>query len=324
VRKWADWILVDGVSISKCCQRILNDLGIRIHRSTVADVLSDPALIGKFYSYTTEVVRDATGRKRKIDVDEKDWLLVYEDPSQAILTQEQFYALRERFQRNRENSPRNTRYYYPPLKSLIFHSCGRRMVGVYRSGSPWYRCLPCRVWIKAMPLWEEIREGLRGILLQPERLIPAVKAQIDSGQSMQRLEEELSHNKRLMGVLEQAEQKALRLHLYLDNYPVGKLEAELSRIEGQQEQLIQERNRIEQQIRDLRRAIVNEEGVKRFCEIVASNLDNIDESRWRLLLEAMNLRVLVSDKTTVVKVTVPAAKKGEDVIALCTSQSSGR
>lgn len=35
VRKWADWILVDGVSINKCCQRMLSDFGVRIHRSTM-------------------------------------------------------------------------------------------------------------------------------------------------------------------------------------------------------------------------------------------------------------------------------------------------
>ncbi len=48
----------------------------------MVDVLSDLALIGKFYAYVTKVVRDATGRKRKTYVDEEDWLLVYEDPSQ--------------------------------------------------------------------------------------------------------------------------------------------------------------------------------------------------------------------------------------------------
>ena len=49
----------------------------------------------------------------------------------------------------------------------------------------------------------------------------------------------------------------------------------------------------------------------------------MDDSRWRLLLEAMNLRVSVSDKTTV-RMAVPAAKEGGDVIALCTSRSDGR
>jgi len=323
VRKWADWILVDGVSINKCCWRMLKEAGIKIHRSTIVDVLSDPALVGKFYSYTTKLVRDTSGRKRRIPVDEKDWLLVYEDPAQTILTQEQFYALRERLRRNKENSPRNTKRYYPPLRSLIFHNCGRRLVGVYRNGGPWYRCLPCRTWVKAIPLWEEIREGLRNILLQPDRLIPAMKAQIDNGETVERLEEELRQKQQQAKMLEQAEQKALRLHLFLPNYPIDKLEAELHRIEEQRKQLLQETNKVEQQITELRQAIVNEEGVRRFCEMVASNLDNMDDNRWRLLLEAMNLMVFVSDKTTA-RVTVPAAKQGEDVIALCTSQSSGK
>jgi len=302
---------------------MLKEAGIKIHRSTIVDVLSDPALVGKFYSYTTKLAIDTSGRKRRIPVDEKDWLLVYEDPAQAILTQEQFYALRERFQRNRENSPRNTKRYYPPLRSLIFHSCGRRLVGVYRNGVPWYRCLPCRIWVKAIPLWEEIREGLREIILQPERLIPAMKTQIDNGQSVERLEEELRQKQQQTNVLEQAEQKALRLHLLLPNYPIDKLEAELNRIEEQKKQLLQETNKIEHEIRKLRQAIINEEGVRYFCEMVASNLDNMDDNRWRLLLESMNLMVFVSDKTTA-RVTVPATKEGEDVIALCTSQSSGK
>ncbi len=132
----------------------------------MVDVLSEPALIGKFYAYVTKVVRNATGRKRKTYVDEEDWLLVYEDPSQVILTGEQFYALRERFQHNRENSPRNTKHYYPPLRSLVFCKCGRRMVGVYRSRKPWYRCLNCGIWIKTLPLWNEVKQGVREMLLQ--------------------------------------------------------------------------------------------------------------------------------------------------------------
>ena len=140
---------------------------------------------------------------------------------------------------------------------------------------------------------------------------------------MQHLEEGLSHNQQRLQMLEQAEQKALRLHLYLPNYPIGKLEVELGRIEEQRGKLTQERNRKEKQVKDLRQAIVSEEGIKRFCEIAASNLDNMDDNRWRLLLEAMDLRVFVGDKIGV-KVLVPATKKDEDVIALRTSRSGGR
>ena len=324
VRKWADWILVDGVSINKCCQRMLDNFGTRIHRSTMVDILSDPALIGKFYAYTTKVVRDATGRKRKTYVDEEDWLLVYEDPGQAILTEKQFYALRERFQRNRANSPRNTKHYYPPLHSLIFCKCGRRMVGVYRSREPWYRCLNCGIWIKALPLWDEVKQGVREMLLQPERLIPAVKAQFGSGKSTEHLEQDLKTNRQQLEMLEQAEQKALRLYLYLPNYPFEKLETELHRIQKQRQELSTECCTLQRQIRELKQAMVNEEGVRRFCQIATRNLDSMDDSQWRVLLETMRLRLIFDGKEFHAKIALPTVQEDKSEIVLCTSQSSGR
>jgi len=324
VKKWADWILVDGLSINKCCQRMLESFSIGIHRSTMVDVLSDPALVGKFYSYTTKVVRDATGKKRKTHVDEKDWLLVYEDAGQAILTEEQFYALREKFRCNRENSFRNTKHYYPPLRSLVFCKCGRRMVGVYRSQRPWYRCLNCGIWIKALPLWDEVKQRVRQMLLQPERLIPAVEAQLNTGKSMEPLEQDLKANRHQLEMLEQAEQKALRLHLYLPNYPFEKLEAELHRIQEQHRALTTDCCNLERQIRELKQAMVNGEGVRRFCQIATRNIDSLDDSQWRVLLETMRLRLVFDGKDFHAKIALPAVQEEKSEIVLCTSRSSGK
>jgi hypothetical protein len=324
VRKWAHWILVDGVSINKCCQRMLNDFGIRIHRSTMVDVLSDPAVIGKFYSYTTKLARDATGRKHRVTVDEKDWLLVYEEPSQAILTQEQFYALRERFKRNRENSPRNTKHYYPPLRSLVFCKCGRRMVGVYRNQKPWYRCLDCGIWIKAMPLWNEVKRQVREMLLQPERLIPAVRAQLDSGKSIGHLEQDLKTNQQRLEMIDEAEQKALRLHLYLPNYPLEKLEAELHRIQDQRQELIAEHCNLEKRVLELKQAMVDEEGIRRFCQMATSNLDSMDDGQWRVLLESMRLRLTFDGREFHAKIALPVVEEGKGAIVLCSCRSSDR
>ncbi|MFH0847008.1 MAG: recombinase family protein [Chloroflexota bacterium] len=320
VRKWVDWILVDGLSINKCCQRMLNDSGIKIHRSTMVYVLSDPALIGKFYAYETKVERDVTGRKHKARVNEKDWLLVYEDPGQAILTEVEFYALRARFQHNKENSPRSTKHYYPPLKSLILHSCGRRMVGVYRNGQPWYRCLPCRAWIKAMPLWEQVRDGIKERLLDPGRLVPAIKSQLDSGQNIAYLEEELKSNKQRMETLDEAEQKALRLHLYLSNYPPEKLQAEIRRIKEQRKQLDENRMSLDEQLAELKQAVVDEQGLRRFCEIAARKVETLDDAKWRTILEAMHLQIHLDDNAVTIRVSVPAVDNENSEIVSCTSR----
>jgi len=121
------------------------------------------------------------------------------------------------------------------------------MVGVYRNRKPWYRCLNCGRWIKALPLWNEVKQGVREMLLQPERLIPAVKAQFDGGKSIDHLEQDLKANRQQLEVLEQAEQKALRLYLYLPNYPFEKLEMELQRIQQQRHGLTTECHTLERQ-----------------------------------------------------------------------------
>jgi len=289
----------------------------------MADVLKDPALLGKFYAYKTKVVRDSKG-KRKVDTIPEDWLLVYEDPTQAILTTEQFYALKEKSRRNKENSFRHAKHYYPPLRSLVFCKCGRRMVGVYRNRKPWYRCLNCGRWIRALPLWNEVKQGLKKMLLQPERLIPAVQAQFDSEKSIDGLEQDLRANRQQLQMLEKAEQKALRLHLYLPNYPFEKLEMELQRIQQQRHGLTTECRTLERQIMDLQQAMVNEEGVRRFCQIATRNLDTIDDSQWRVLLETMRLRLIFDGKEFHAKIALPTVQEEKSVIVLCTSRSGGR
>ena len=69
--------------------------------------------------------------------------------------------------------------------------------------------------------------------------------------------------------------------------------------------------------------MVNEKGVKRYCEMAASNLDSMDNSKRRFFFEAMNLRILANEKI-IVKLSLPAAMNDENIIVLCTSQSDGR
>ena len=318
VRQWAEWILVDGLSTNRCCRVMSENYGIKICCSTMVDILSDPAMLGKFYAYRTRDVMTPKGR-RKVVIDEKDWLLVYEDPAQAILSSEQFYTLKEQFRRNRENSPRHAKHWYPPLRSLIFHSCGRRMTGTYRGGKPHYRCLSCGSWLKAGPLWDQVQSGLKERLLDPERLIPGIEAQLDSGQSVSHLEEELRSINQRMDTLDRANQKALRLYLYLPDYPPEKLDAETRRLSELRRQLAGEKARVEKELTELRQAIVDKDGLRRFCETASRNLASLDDSQWRLLLEAMRLQVLVDDGTITVKVAVPAVKDEKSAIVLCTS-----
>jgi hypothetical protein len=291
--------------------------GMKLCRSTIVDVLSDPAMLGKFYAYRTTDLRNVKGRRKTIKREEKDWLLVYEDPKQAILSADQFYALKEQLQRNRQNSPRHVKHWYPPLRSLIFHSCGRRMTGTYRGEKPHYRCSSCGSWLKARPLWDQIQSGVKERLLDPERLIPGIETQLDNGQSVSHLEEKLRSINQRMDTLDRADQKALRLHLYLPDYPPEKLEAETRRLSELRQQLAGERAGVEKELAELRQAIVDKDGLRRFCDIACRNIVSFDDSQWRLLLEAMHLQVLVDNDAITVKVAVPPVidEKSEIVFA---------
>ena len=74
---------------------------------------------------------------------------------------------------------------------------------------------------------------------------------------------------------------------------------------------------------ELRQAMVDKEGLQRFCKMATRNLDALDEAQWRILLETMKLRILVEGSNVTVKIAVPAVNKDEkSVIVIGTSRSS--
>ena len=123
-----------------------------------------------------------------------------------------------------------------------------------------------------------------------------------------------------MKAFEQANQKALRLHLYLPDYPVEKLEAEQQRIEENRKGLKLEQDRLINQVNELKQAMVDGEGLRRFCEIAIRNSDRLTDEQWRVLLETMKVRIIINDTGMTVKMAVPAAKEETSVIVDDTSR----
>lgn len=75
---------------------------------------------------------------------------------------------------------------------------------------------------------------------------------------------------------------------------------------------------------ELKQAMVDEEGLRRFCEIATRNLDALDDAQWRTLLECLRLRVLMDEGSIGVKVAVPTVKDEKSAIVFGTSRSAGR
>ena len=295
VRKWAEWLLEEGVSIGAVCER-MEKAGIpapkggpKWSRSTVTRILADPELIGQFYAWKGSARLDvatsdeATPQKHQ---------LVYRADDQAILTEEQFYAVQERLRSNRANSARSTKLDYPPLRGLVFCSCGRRMSGTPIHGYPYYRCNFCRrPLVNARNLWEKIQTTIKSALLEPERLVPVIRTQLESGVTAAELERQISEYRTKLSGWEEAEDRAVKLHLVLTDYPVEKLKARMDEILAAKLETERELNQLQAKWDNVRRAKMDEEGVQRFCDLAAKNIDNLAQSQWRLILEKLQVRV---------------------------------
>jgi hypothetical protein len=337
------WILDEGLSLRKCCRRLENEgvsspgwedwlLSIqrgrtwakrrapranKWHPGTLRNILLDDANVGQFYAYKRQTVKGADRKKRLVPSDRSRWVLVYEDPELATRTQERHEALKVVMQRNQEKSPRHARHWYPPLRSLVFCPlCQRRMIGWHsNNGDSYYKCEVCRNLINARRLWDELREGIKARLLEPERLLPGIKAQVDSGLALERLEEERTRLRQQVEDWEEARDKARRLYFVTKGYTQEKYQADDRRMAEQQERAAQELAEVDRRIADVRQATVDEEGIRAFCQRAAQNMDNLDDATWRVLLERMRLKVIVPPGEPVnIQVALPAVRDPAEAI----------
>lgn len=343
-----DWLLEEGCSLNECCRR-LTAAQVMIPgflkwtraveagrewkskkapepykwlRQTLRLVLLDDANIGLFYAYRHKWVRDNGGRKTLIRTQPEDWLLVYEDTDQRIRSPERHEAIKARLQLNRDFSKRNNKkHWYPPLRGLVFCTlCGLRMHGVTIKGTAYYRCDGCKNHINVSNVWQELQDEVKMKLRHPSRLIPGVKAQMDTGQSLTRLEEEKARLELEAEKWTSARRKARRLFLIKPDYTEEKYLADDRDMERQEAQVASDLAAVEDQISYLRQAMVDEEGIRRFCEDTAQNLETMNDAHWRVLLERMKLRLEVTPgEKTRVFISLPPAREPECEIVSPTS-----
>jgi len=334
LRKSREWVMDEGCFLNECCRRLdqnsilTPDGGTKWARQVLRDILLDDANIGKFYAYKHKRVKEPNGKRRVIHTSPDQWVLVYEDPTQAIFTPEQYEGLKEKLRRNQENSPRHAIHWYPPIRGMVFctncctRSGGRRrMTGVTIKGMAYYRCV-CSNLVNARRLWDNLREGIKVRILEPERLVPGVKAQLKRGKSLETLEEETRSLRREREAWEQSRVKARRLHLLPNSkYTLEQYLADDRRMQEQIQRLDAEIAKSERQVAYLRQAIVDEEGIRRFCEHVAHNLDYLDDSKWRVVLEQMRLWVEVPpSRQPIAHIALPTVKETVREIASETSR----
>ncbi len=294
VMKWAEWILEEGAGLAEVCRfmnqnhpLVLTRRGSKWSPKAIRDILRSRQLVGEFRW------------KGK---------LYLKDENLRILSDEQFEALQKRLDENRERSYYNAvKYDYPPLPKMVFHACGQLMYRVPVNGKPYYRCPKCRKsYISAQIIWNELHEGIKDKLLREERLIPAIRAQFDNKDTIARLEQEIRAKADEIKKWQEAKDAAFHMGMTLKNYPQERVQEEIDKAEEKIQHLEAEKADLGKRLNTLREQRLDEEGIRRLCQLLAKNIDRLTKNQWEMLNKRLKLKVTVySKELTTVNVALP-------------------
>lgn len=175
---------------------------------------------------------------------------------------------------------------------------------------PYYRCKQCkRSYTHANYVWDEVHRGIVDALMRPGRLIPAIRAQFNNRDTIERLEGEIKGKENEIQKQRELKDAAFRLGYSLKNYPQEKVQVEINRAEANIQRLKVEKLELEKSLKTLRERLLNEEGVKRFFQLVGKNIETLSKKQWEVLNRMLKLKVTVSSQDIItVSVALPSVR----------------
>lgn len=303
VKRWRDWLLTDGIGILKLCRRMNEEFPSprdgQWRPKTVTGILRSRALIGEFYA------RDEIGEQK----------LVYKDEGDTILTIDEFEAIGKRLDEIHENSYYNAtkaEHRYPPITKFVYCSCGARMYSFPNRQRPYYRCKACGKLFNALRLWELFFPQTKATLSSDNYLIPRIKSQFGNKQLIANYQMDIDAKAKEIEDLEKAKDKAFRMGMCLQSYPIERVQEQIDKAEVKIQRLGAEQESHKQRLSNLKQEILDEEGTKRFCRIVSQNIDGLTKEQWEVLGKLTALRITVWNKTLVtVDMVLPPVRNAE-------------
>ena len=329
VRQMYTWLVEEGLTINGIT-RHLRALDIPTpsgsefwQRQSVHRVLTNPAYIGKTYSFTRDYVEpkrrkertDGKQPRKKTGVvwkPKEEWLEIPR-ATPAIISEQLFEAAQARLQRNKQLASTKTKREYLLSGYLFCHRCKRRYIGYVKkrkdNGKPneqrYYRCgksqsivSPDRCdnkQINAPKIEKIVWEQVEALLSQPELVLV----------ELQRKEKEVRENSQLFrhwqSELHGVEVKLRNLEKQKDHAwkafeitgDEDKFRAEITRHDENKVALQEQKASLEQKIAAFQQCQVDIEGIKQACELVKRNLRDLSFDDKRLALEALQIRVIV-------------------------------
>ncbi|MGD1039545.1 MAG: recombinase family protein [Dehalococcoidales bacterium] len=327
VRKMYEWLVYEHMSTNTITYRLRNLLVPTRYnktwgRSTVLNVLKNPAYTGKTYAFTS-----LDGKQFKKSKEE--WIEI-PGATPPIVSCELFNAAQIQLQQNAETSSRNIKRQYVLRGHVFCKRCGRKFFGVCtyhghgqeRIIARRYRCTgklrnvqpinlcnnPSR---KADNLERLVWSELEKVLNNPEIIITEFEKQKDDAGHMDILENEL---KQLENELKTAEREQHRLlQLALKGFPENQVEAENNRLKKTKETLLAQEAELQAQFKASQDAIIRGSKLEHIIELLSQQIKASDFSTKLDFLDSMGIKVWIDGENIEITGSIPA-EDGHTVI----------
>lgn len=274
-------------------------------RSSVMKILRQETYCGVWY-YNRRQAGDTPTRRRWKD--KKDWIAV---DVPAIVSRELWEAAQNQGKKNTTKSSRNTKRQYLMQGIMFCATCGYQFMcrADYRKhdeGLGYYPChgqekiyapdgekATCSGSLKQKIVDTVVWDTLSMLLKHPEVILQGLE------HKRKNIEEQLQPDRKFLArcknLLEKSASRRNRLlKLYLDgNYEKDWLDAEMSKIEKECDELQDKINDLETRIAEFDTSQDQEEQVRAFCHAVTEGIDNFTFEDKRMVLDVLNIKAVV-------------------------------
>lgn len=325
VKKMYCWLVEEGLTINGITRRLRKE-GVPTpagspfwRRQTVYRILTNPAYIGKTYSFTRDYIepkrrRSPDTRRKKTGVlwkPKEEWLEIPK-ATPAIISQELFDAAQLVLKRNKELSTRNAKRQYL-LSGYIFCRCGVRYQGYLKkwkdNGKPnsqrWYRCgksqsiaSPERCLNRQLhaPRTEEaVWQQIETMLAHPEIVLTALEIQAKEAKQIEPLQSRLEQIETQLENRQKQKERIWRAFELTGDE--GTFKQDIERLTREITSLENEMLELEHKIQSYEQYEIDAERIKEACQLFSTNLKGLSYEEKRFALEALQIRVLVDGES---------------------------
>ena len=279
-------------------------------------MLKNPTYAGRVYGLRHKAVQPGKrvaqtyGKTSMVDLPFEEWVplkVVVESP---IVTWAEYQATQDRLKANQRFSPRNAKHQYLLRGLIVCEAHGRTYHGRYHAKDKFvYVCSayrpghthlePCKRYLYGLTLDRAVWEKASDVLSNPEVILNELerrqKTQVSTEDAIR---ESLQRLGRRMEANLQAEVKLLGL------YVRGEVSEEVfprtqANLKAEKTWCHEERDRLETQLRDMRRKAVSHEQLRALSEQLTDKLSSADFNDRRFVLESLDTRIHVSPKGSI-------------------------